>query len=54
LGSGPNALTRVARIANDMQLNSALGTCRNEGQSAPVGVGQPTLRIDALTVGATA
>ena len=41
-------------IANDMQLNSGLGNCSNEGLSVPVGVGQPTLRIDGLTVGGTA
>jgi TldD protein len=53
IGNGPDALTRVAMIGNDMQLDSGVGTCGKEGQSVPVGVGQPTLRIDALTVGGT-
>ncbi|MBU0587463.1 MAG: metalloprotease TldD [Gammaproteobacteria bacterium] len=54
VGNGPNALTRVTMIGNDMQLDSGVGTCGKEGQSVPVGVGQPTLRIDGLTVGGTA
>jgi TldD protein len=54
IGNGPDALTRVAMIGNDMQLDSGVGTCGKEGQSVPVGVGQPTLRIDGLTVGGTA
>jgi TldD protein len=54
IGNGPDALTRVAMIGNDMALDSGVGTCGKEGQSVPVGVGQPTLRIDALTVGGTA
>ncbi|MBA4328864.1 MAG: metalloprotease TldD, partial [Polaromonas sp.] len=54
VGNGPDALTRVTMIANDMQLDSGVGTCGKEGQSVPVGVGQPTLRIDGLTVGGTA
>jgi len=54
VGNGPDALTRVSMIANDMQLDSGVGTCGKEGQSVPVGVGQPTLRIDGLTVGGTA
>ncbi len=53
IGNGPDALTRVAMIGNDMQLDSGVGTCGKEGQSVPVGVGQPTLRIDGLTVGGT-
>jgi TldD protein len=53
IGNGPDALTRVAMIGNDMQLDTGVGTCGKEGQSVPVGVGQPTLRIDALTVGGT-
>jgi len=54
VGNGPDALTRVTMIANDLQLDSGVGTCGKEGQSVPVGVGQPTLRIDGLTVGGTA
>jgi TldD protein len=54
IGNGPDALTRVSMIGNDMALDSGVGTCGKEGQSVPVGVGQPTLRIDALTVGGTA
>jgi len=54
VGSGPEALKRVSLIGNDMALDSGVGTCGKEGQSVPVGVGQPTLRIDALTVGGTA
>ncbi|MBI3093832.1 MAG: metalloprotease TldD [Rhodocyclales bacterium] len=53
IGSGPEAMTRVAMIGNDMALDSGVGTCGKEGQSVPVGVGQPTLRIDGLTVGGT-
>ena len=54
VGNGPDALTRVSMIANDMRLDSGVGTCGKEGQSVPVGVGQPTLRVDGLTVGGTA
>lgn len=54
IGNGPDALTRVAMIGNDMSLDPGVGTCGKEGQSVPVGVGQPTLRIDGLTVGGTA
>ena len=54
VGNGPDALTRVGMIGNDMQLDPGVGTCGKEGQSVPVGVGQPTLRIDGLTVGGTA
>ena len=54
IGNGPDALTRVAMIGNDMTLDPGVGTCGKEGQSVPVGVGQPTLRIDGLTVGGTA
>jgi len=53
IGNGPDALTRVTMIGNDMALDSGVGTCGKEGQSVPVGVGQPTLRIDGLTVGGT-
>ncbi|BAL23377.1 metalloprotease TldD [Azoarcus sp. KH32C] len=54
IGNGPDALTRVAMIGNDMALDPGVGTCGKDGQSVPVGVGQPTLRIDGLTVGGTA
>ena len=54
IGNGPDALTRVTMIGNDMALDTGVGTCGKEGQSVPVGVGQPTLRIDGLTVGGTA
>ena len=54
IGSGPEAMTRVSMIGNDMALDPGVGTCGKEGQSVPVGVGQPTLRIDGLTVGGTA
>ena len=53
IGNGPDILTRVSMIGNDMALDSGVGTCGKEGQSVPVGVGQPTLRIDGLTVGGT-
>ncbi|NCA26489.1 MAG: metalloprotease TldD [Methylophilaceae bacterium] len=54
IGNGPDVLTRVSMIGNDMALDTGVGTCGKEGQSVPVGVGQPTLRIDGLTVGGTA
>ena len=54
IGNGPDALTRVRMIGNDMELDDGLGTCGKDGQGVPVGVGQPTLRIDGLTVGGTA
>jgi TldD protein len=54
IGNGPDALTRVTMIGNDMALDSGIGTCGKDGQSVPVGVGQPTLRIEGLTVGGTA
>jgi len=54
IGNGPDALTRVRMIGNDLKLDSGVGTCGKEGQSVPVGVGQPTLLIDGLTVGGTA
>jgi TldD protein len=54
IGNGPDALTRVSMIGNDLELDPGVGTCGKEGQSVPVGVGQPTLRIDGLTVGGTA
>jgi TldD protein len=54
IGSGPDCLTRVSMIGNDLELDTGVGSCGKEGQSVPVGVGQPTLRIDGLTVGGTA
>jgi TldD protein len=53
IGNGPDVLTRVSMVGNDMQLDPGVGTCGKEGQSVPVGVGQPTLKIDSLTVGGT-
>ncbi len=54
VGSGPDAMKRVSMIGNDLALDTGVGVCGKEGQSVPVGVGQPTLRIDGLTVGGTA
>ena len=54
IGAGSEALTKVGMIGNDMSLDPGIGTCGKDGQGVPVGVGQPTLRIDALTVGGTA
>ncbi len=54
IGNGPDAMTRVSIIGNDLRLDPGVGTCGKDGQSVPVGVGQPTLRIDGLTVGGTA
>lgn len=54
IGNGPEAMTRVGMIGNDLALDPGVGTCGKDGQSVPVGVGQPTLRIDRLTVGGTA
>ena len=54
IGNGPDALTQVTMIGNDMSLDPGIGTCGKDGQSVPVGVGQPTLRIEGLTIGGTA
>ncbi|HEV2430708.1 MAG TPA: metalloprotease TldD [Burkholderiales bacterium] len=54
IGNGPDVLTRVTMIGRDLELDSGIGTCGKEGQSVPVGVGQPTLKIEGLTVGGTA
>jgi TldD protein len=54
IGNGPDVLTRVSMVGNDLELDSGIGTCGKDGQSVPVGVGQPTIRIDSLTVGGTA
>ncbi len=54
IGNGPDVLTKVSMIGNDMRLDPGIGTCGKDGQGVPVGVGQPTLKIEALTVGGTA
>ena len=54
IGNGPDVLTRVSMVGNDLELDAGVGTCGKDGQDVPVGVGQPTLRIDGLTVGGTA
>ncbi len=53
IGNGPDVLTRISMVGNDLQLDAGVGTCGKEGQSVPVGVGLPTVRIDGLTVGGT-
>ena len=53
IGNGPDALTKVTMIGNDLGLDDGIGTCGKDGQGVPVGVGQPTLRMDGLTVGGT-
>ncbi len=53
IGNGPDVLTKVSMVGNDLQLDSGVGTCGKEGQSVPVGVGQPTIKIDGITVGGT-
>ena len=54
IGNGPDALTRVQAIGNDLQFDPGIGTCGKDGQGVPVGVGQPTMLIEGLTVGGTA
>ena len=54
IGDGPEALNEISMVGNDLELDTGVGTCGKEGQSVPVGVGQPTLKIDELTVGGTA
>jgi len=54
IGNGPEVMTRVSMVGNDLRLDDGVGTCGKEGQDVPVGVGQPTLRVDGLTVGGTA
>jgi TldD protein len=51
IGDGPSVLRKVSMVGNDLELDSGIGVCGKEGQSVPVGVGQPTLKIDGLTVG---
>ncbi|MBP6513899.1 MAG: metalloprotease TldD [Steroidobacteraceae bacterium] len=53
IGNGPDVLTRVSMVGNDLKLDEGVGSCGKEGQTVPVGVGQPTLRVDGLTVGGT-
>ncbi len=53
VGDGPQVMTQVSMVGNDLQLDTGVGVCGKEGQSVPVGVGQPTLKIDNLTVGGT-
>jgi TldD protein len=53
IGNGPEALTKVTMVGNDLKLDTGVGVCGKEGQSVPVGVGQPTLKIEGLTVGGT-
>ena len=53
IGNGPDALTRVSRVGHDLKMDEGVGTCGKEGQSVPVGVGLPTIRIDGITVGGT-
>jgi TldD protein len=54
VGNGPDVLTRVSMVGNDLMLDDGIGSCGKDGQTVPVGVGQPTLKVDALTVGGTA
>ena len=54
IGNGPDVLTRVSMVGNDLQLDEGVGTCGKDGQAVPVGVGIPTIRIDRMTVGGTA
>jgi TldD protein len=53
IGNGPDVLTRVSMVGNNLALDAGVGTCGKDGQSVPVGVGLPTIRIDGITVGGT-
>ncbi|MBS0396484.1 MAG: metalloprotease TldD, partial [Proteobacteria bacterium] len=53
IGSGPEALQRVTMLGNDLKLDAGVGNCGKEGQTVPVGVGQPTMKVEGLTVGGT-
>ena len=53
IGNGPDALTKVAMVGNDLALDPGIGTCGKQGQGVPVGVGQPTLKMTGLTIGGT-
>lgn len=53
IGNGPDAMRQVSMVGNDLALDTGVGVCGKDGQSVPVGVGQPTLKLDALTVGGT-
>ena len=54
IGNGPEVMQKISMIGNDVALDKGIGVCGKDGQSVPVGVGQPTLKIDELTVGGTA
>ena len=54
IGNGPDVLTRVAMVGNNLSLDPGVGTCGKDGQGVPVGVGQPTIRVNNLTIGGTA
>jgi TldD protein len=53
IGNGPDVMTRISMVGDDLRLDDGVGTCGKDGQDVPVGVGQPTLRVDGLTVGGT-
>ena len=53
IGNGPEAMNKISMIGNDMRLDEGVGTCGKDGQGVPVGVGQPTLKMNGITVGGT-